>query len=392
MSLAPVRRILAYPAAQLRAIARDRTSLFFLFLLPAAIIVVVGFTFGGENHLEIGIVRETHGTVSDDLFERLSRESTLRIHPYADPSALETAVRRGEVNVGVVIPQAIDRPIPAGTTVRLPLWSRPGNSQGLAASVALQGALAPLNAQVTAAQVLVGSGETWSSAVDASVAAARDVGSGVREEVRSHGATTTPGRFSQTVTQNLVLFIFTNALAGSAFLVAVRRNGMLQRSLSTAASHGEILTGLWLSILTVAVVQSAVIVVMGSLVFRVSWGDPASAVALVAVSDLAAAAGGLFVGTLAHDADRAGALAPIVGIVAGVLGGCIVPLEIFPPALVAAAHAVPQYWAVEGWTRLIFDGGGLGDVAPNLVVLAGFAAALVAGSVVLLRRELSTTR
>ena len=44
----------------------------------------------------------------------------------------------------------------------------------------------------------------------------------------------------------------------------------------------------------------------------------------------------------------------------------------------AVGHAVPHAWAVDGWIEVLSRGGGVLDIAPQLAVLAGFAAVLLA--------------
>ena len=65
------------------------------------------------------------------------------------------------------------------------------------------------------------------------------------------------------------------------------------------------------------------------------------------------------------------------------LGGCMWPLSIVPTPMRIIGHAVPQAWAMDAWQKLIFDKGGVGDIAPELAVLAGGAVVL---SLVAVRR------
>ena len=53
------------------------------------------------------------------------------------------------------------------------------------------------------------------------------------------------------------------------------------------------------------------------------------------------------------------------------------PISIVPPALRVLGHIGPQAWAMDGFITIIGRGGRLGDVAPNLLALAGFAVVLV---------------
>ena len=76
-------------------------------------------------------------------------------------------------------------------------------------------------------------------------------------------------------------------------------------------------------------------------------------------------------------------------IVLGALGGCMVPLEVFPPAMDTVAHAVPHFWAVRAWQQLIFDGAGVGTILPSLAVLAATATVAIAAATAVLRRELT---
>ena len=97
----------------------------------------------------------------------------------------------------------------------------------------------------------------------------------------------------------------------------------------------------------------------------------------------------MLIGALGREEDKVGALAPIVGIVLGALGGCMVPVEIFPAPMLVVAHAVPQYWALTAWQDLVFDGATLGGIIGPVLVLVAFATALLAGATLLLRRQLT---
>ena len=67
----------------------------------------------------------------------------------------------------------------------------------------------------------------------------------------------------------------------------------------------------------------------------------------------------------------------------------MVPIEVFPAPMLAIAHAIPQFWAVQAWQQLIFDGGDLGAIAGPILVLLAFAVALLGTATLALRRQLS---
>jgi ABC-2 type transport system permease protein len=220
--------------------------------------------------------------------------------------------------------------------------------------------------------------------------ATAQAGTGVTVAVRDVGEARTRelSRFSLTAPQNLVLFVFINAMTSAVLIVAARRQGTLRRALAAPVPMTVVLLGLGLSWLVLALAQSLLIVGVGALAFGVGWGDPVAAALLILAFALVGCGAGLLVGAIGRDEDRVGALTPVIGIVLGALGGCMVPLEVFPPGMLAVAHAVPHYWAITGWQKLVFDGEGAAAIAPSVLVLTGAAAVTIVAAAALLRRRL----
>ncbi|MDH4365251.1 MAG: ABC transporter permease, partial [Acidimicrobiia bacterium] len=210
-----------------------------------------------------------------------------------------------------------------------------------------------------------------------------DVGDGIDRNV---------GRFAFTAPQNLVLFTFITALTSATVLVRARRSGILRRALASPTGLGVQLAGMAAGWFTLCLLQSVLIVMVGAVAFGVPWGDPVAASLLVVTFALVGCGAGLLVGAIGANEDRVGAITPIVGMVLGALGGCMVPAEIFPPSMLMVARMVPHYWAMRAWQSLIFDGAGLGAIAGDLAVLAVAGAALVVVATLLMRRSLLAGR
>ena len=195
-------------------------------------------------------------------------------------------------------------------------------------------------------------------------------------------------RFSDSASANLVLFVFINCLTSGALLVRLRQRGVLRRAASAPVSSWGITVGLAAGWIGLAVLQSALVIGITWAAFGVTWGDPMAASALVVVYGLVGCGAGLLVGVIGNDVDRVAAVTPVIGLITAALGGCMMPIEIFPPTMVTIAHAAPQYWALRAWHAVIYDGVGLGGVAVELAVLSGFAVVLLAGAALGLRRRL----
>jgi len=122
-----------------------------------------------------------------------------------------------------------------------------------------------------------------------------------------------------------------------------------------------------------------------------SWLPPMAlaAAALVIVWVLVGTGAGMLAGTVFRTPEQASAIGPALGIGLGMLGGAMWPLEIVTPVMRAIGHGTPHAWAVDGWIEVLSRGGGLLDIGPQLAVLAGFAAVLLALASIRLRRRLT---
>jgi ABC-2 type transport system permease protein len=188
----------------------------------------------------------------------------------------------------------------------------------------------------------------------------------------------------------LVLFVFIYALAGGAAIIQTRRFGIFARALAVPVRARDLVLGETLCYLTLALGQALLIVVVGAVMFGVSWGNPLAAAALIGMWALVGTGAGMVSGTLFRTPEQATAIGPAVGIAFGMLGGCRWPLEIVPQPVRLLGHATPHARAVDAWVTALSRGGGLVDIAGYLAILAGYAVALFAFASFRLRRSLVT--
>ena len=382
-----LRIIGAFVSVLVHSLTRDRTALFFMIALPVIVIVVVGAAFGGSTRVELGVV----ALDTDPRAAAWSIASTTPMGSSSPASTTSTpaavAIRQAEVSAVVVIPEGFEASLADNGEVVMPFAARSGDQGALTARVAVTGVLEDLGARVGAARLVTA--ETG-GAFDDNLSAAVDAGAAGATEVVTLGGGEARdlSRFSLVAPQNLVLFVFITSLSGGAYLVTVRNAGVLRRVASTRASTTSVLAGLTAGWFAVAVVQSVLILGIGALVFGVRWGDPTGVILLTAAFAAVGASAGLLLGALGRDDDKVGSLAPIIGITLGALGGCMVPIEIFPPAMETIAHGVPQFWAMTAWQRLVFDGAGVEAIVGPLLVLTGFASALLLAATLTIRRQL----
>lgn len=380
-------------ANALRRYLRDRTALFFVVVLPVLVVVIVGSTVTGFDRFRVGLVVEGEGPRTDELVAALERSDALTITRIDAADTAGDAVRRSEQTAAVVIPADYDARIEAGRNVEVDLMGERTSDAFVATQSAVGSIVAGQAAVVQAARFTAA--EVGGDVADhldraRSVAdASADSTVGVSTTAVDQGGATLPEGFSYSAPTMLVLFVFINALAGGAAIIESRRLGMYERISATPVRRGSIVVGETLAYLSIAVLQSVIIVGLGAVAFDVDWGSPVAAFLLVGLWALVGTGAGVLSGTLFRTPEQASSVGPPIGIVAGMLGGCMWPLEIVPSAMRTLGHLLPHAWAVDAWTTLLSRHGGVADIAVELGVLAGFAAVLLSISTLRLRTHLT---
>jgi ABC-2 type transport system permease protein len=127
-------KALAIAATDLRRLLRWRANVFFLFLLPMLIILLLGAAFGGSS-ARIGVVVGSD-PLARRLVARLDAQRSVRVERFDGERALDRAVARGRIDAGLVVPAHYDQRVRAGDPARLRYFARPDSvAQQLAATV-----------------------------------------------------------------------------------------------------------------------------------------------------------------------------------------------------------------------------------------------------------------
>lgn len=372
----------------LRRLTRDKTGAFFVFVFPFLIILALGAAFGSGFTPQLGVVAAGSGPLGQDLRDRLAATDGIDVRQFADGDAMRTAIERGQLEGGLEIPAGYDGRIRAGDTVPLDYVARPTGTPELEATVAAvvdeQGVV------IRAARFAVSEGTAGS--FDEALVRARAVAAAMpRVDVasRTAGGDSAIGSFASGAAAELILFIFLTSLSASAMLIETRRLGVTRRMLASPTEVRTILVGETLGRFAIALVQGLLIVAGTVVLFRVDWGNPLTTGIVVLLFALTATGAAMLMGSVLQNASQAGAMGVFLGLVLAAIGGCMVPLEIFPPVMYRIAHLFPHAWAIEALNASIATGAGPAEVSTELWVLAAYAIGLLAIASVLLRRSIT---
>ena len=364
----------------LRRQVRDRTDLFFVFVLPTIIIVALGIQFGGVSRGRLGVVAPAGDAAAAAVVAALDGDTTrFEIRPIADEPTLRSQVERGLLEAGVVMPDGFAAALEGPGTVKVTyLGTTDALALGLRAPV--DAALARVGAIALASRVAVADGAgSWADATRIAESSFAGV-PGVQVDVSQVGEAGPFAGFSQFTfgaSTQLVLFMFLTSMTAAGRLVYTKQIGVSRRMVSTPTSVGTIVAGEALGRLGVALLQAGYIVLVTATVFHVSWGDPLAAAALILAFGIVAAAVAMLVGAMSRNPDQAASMGVFVGLALGALGGCMIPIQVMPQSMQQFARLIPHSWALLGLQSLVRDGGGIDTVLPNLAVLGAFGLVLM---------------
>lgn len=184
-----------------------------------------------------------------------------------------------------------------------------------------------------------------------------------------------PGGFNHMIPSSSVMFIlFTVLMYGGITLLEERRLGQLERIYLSPASFSSIIAGKWTSGLLLGMGQITLLFLIGKIVFKTYLGNSILALFLVAF---------FFCGTIASMSILFGSIIKkeevlivfniLFANLMSALGGCWIPLELFPASMKKVTYLFPTGWAMDAFHKLIFFGQNLESVLLNILILSIFA-------------------
>jgi len=310
-------------------------------LFPIIFILVTGLLAGSPRE-PIGLVHPSHR-----LLVLVARTGDLKARIESNRSTLTDDILRGRVVAGL-----IELPAPPGTQ-RVDFVTESAQTDAVQART-----------DVVALLDLIGAEGPHARITDATLARTRVP------------APLSP--FSYVAPSDLVLFLGITVLVLSSGQVESRRLGVLRRLAAAPVRRGSQVAAQIVSRLFVAAAQSLGLLLVGRVLFGVHWGNPIAVGLVLALLSISYSGASVLIGAWSRTEEQAIAISVVAGIGAGMLGGCMYPLDVVGSTVRDAGHLVPQAWAMDAFVKLIYDHAGFSSVLPEIGALAVFAAVLAA--------------
>jgi ABC-2 type transport system permease protein len=384
-------RIRAIVTTALLRFARDRSNIFFVFIFPLAIVLLIGLQYSEAPTPRLGVVAGDQ-PLSLAIVDRLDTSDHVDVIRYHGHDPLVRHVEDGDIDAGLIIPTDLDARTAGGEASQLGFITAPfGVGPQLRSLV--DDALAEVLAIPTAVHAAVERGADPGQA--ALVATEQEP----LTRLIAVSTTTTGDRlFPEELTGydigaagQLVLFMFLTSLAGSAAMIQSRRLGVTSRMLSTPTSVGTIILGEASARFAIAVTQGVYIMVATVVLFDVNWGNLVAAATILTAFGAVGAAAAMLSGSVFENDEQASGIMIILALGMGALGGSMLPVELFSDTMLGIARAIPHFWALDAFAEVVRRDGTVIDILPQLGILLGFAAVIGAVAVWRLRRTLTHT-
>jgi ABC-2 type transport system permease protein len=380
-----VRRMLAVARKTLRSLKHDRRTAGFLVFMPLFMIAIFGYTFGGDiEDVDVVVMNldggGANGSAAEAIIAEISRGDTLKLsvlsEDHVDPlSAAEEAVRDADAWAAVLFGQnftseaeeaiaamRLGLPVPPCHVTILLDGSNPNIAQAVISEVS------------TAVQMVL----VTQYGLVPPIAVQQEMVYGEDAEFIDFFAPGVMGLAAMMVTLMLSIISF----------VHERTNGTLDRLLTTPVTEGEIVGGYALAFGLVALIQSTVILLAAVVLFRIEIaGNPLLLLLTIFLLGIGSQGLGFILSSNAKNEFQAVQFMPLILFPSILLAGVFWPLEAVPELLRPVSYFIPLTYAVDACRSIMIRGWGLGDVWPQLLVLAIIAAVLLVLSAYSLKKR-----
>lgn len=168
----------------------------------------------------------------------------------------------------------------------------------------------------------------------------------------------------------MVFFAFFTGAYSMMSILEENEEGTLARLFTLPLNRTTILTGKFLAVFLMLIVQGIVLLIAAHFIFKIQWGDPKMIILALLGQVIAAAGLGVLLISFVKTSRQAG---PVMGgalTALGMLGGLFTANMTMPDAFNRLAAFTPQGWVVRGW-KIVLNGQPATDLLlPLLVMLA----------------------
>ncbi|QII28527.1 ABC transporter permease [Stenotrophomonas maltophilia] len=367
-----VRRLWAIMLKELRQLRRDRITLAMIVGIPVMQLLLFGYAINlNLRHLDAGIADQANSAASRALVQDMVATGVITPHAQAyTPDQLMEALRRGRISVGIVIPSDFERRRYEGREAVQVLVD---GSDTVVQSAAIQLAQVPLDTRPTSNTRPLREGSIASGQVS--------VISFYNPQRRS-AVNIVPGLIGVILTMTLVMF---TAVA----VVRERERGNMELLIATPVSRSELMVGKVLPYAAIGLLQTTLVLLLGTWLFEVpirgSLVDVYLAAVLLVLANLAL---GLLISTRARSQFQAMQMTLFLFLPSILLSGFMFPFAGMPKPVQWLAEVLPLTHFLRLVRGIMLRGASLWELWPDALALLVFIVAMMTLAILRFRKRL----
>jgi len=361
----------------------DRGALAFSIALPIVLFaLMVGVFGGGASFNSTAHVADLDGgDAARKLVERIEDMDGLEVRRYTEQE-LDDALDRSAVLTGFVIPAGFTGALEAGTPAVV-LVKRRGNGgdAGQITAAIVQGAADGLSSEYELRRALGALVSENVSPEQVELHAGVLLGDArrnppVRVVNQTLNEQTEEGNILDRLLPGvIVMFLLFSVTLNAQTLIEERRNGTLERLLTTQLNTSQLFAGKFLAGVSRGMLQTVVLLVLAFVVLRIAGPVAlAQSVVLALVVSVAASAISLVIATVARTEDQATWGAVFITMFMTVFGGTFFPIG-DSGALELLSRFTLNRYAIDAYEGILGETATLGDATFEMALLSGVAVA-----------------
>jgi len=331
---------------------REREVLFWMFIFPIAMILILGFVFGssGDVKLEVGIVDLDDSQVSRAIVQALESIDAIVVTEGSEEEE-RAALKDDDRSAVIIIDKGFGDKVMQGQSGEITMIVN--------------------QSDVTTAQVTSSTVRGIIEQIGQKMANVPEVIT-VNEEEESDVEDFSYVDFM--VPGVLAIVIMFGGIMGYSDEVAVRREkGILRRVKVSPISLPTFLGAGMTIVVIVALIQAVILLILGALVFSIKInGNYFYMAVVVIIGAVSFVSLGFMIASLAKNSKSATLAANAVAMPMMFLSGVFFSIEWVPAALGVIARMMPLYYFGDALREVMISGANLVDVWVDLVVLIGF--------------------
>ncbi|WP_313438557.1 ABC transporter permease [Stenotrophomonas sp.] len=367
-----LRRLWAIMLKELRQLRRDRITLAMIVGIPVMQLLLFGYAINlNLRHLDAGIADQANSAASRALVQDMVATGVIapRAQAYT-PDQLMQALRRGEISVGVVLPADFERRRFEGREAVQVLVD---GSDTVVQSAAIQLAQVPLDTRPT---------RNARPLREGSIAGGQVSVVSFYNPQRRSAVNIVPGLIGVILTMTLVMF---TAVA----VVRERERGNMELLIATPVSRSELMVGKVLPYAAIGLLQTTLVLMLGTWLFQVpirgSLLDVYLAAVLLVLANLAL---GLLISTRARSQFQAMQMTLFLFLPSILLSGFMFPFAGMPRLVQWLAEVLPLTHFLRLVRGIMLRGASLWELWPDALALLAFIVVMMTLAILRFRKRL----